>query len=165
MRNLTISLGLIAVIGALVAAPAFAASNVVLGGVGQRATDGSTFGFSVCNNGASAVTAPVPVTVVANGETTNTQSASSIASGACAYTYLPYSSFGMIGGHSYSVQISLNGGAPVSYTVTMPGAVLGASTVNLAVAGPVDQNRINLMANEVVLMHQLISLLQNKLGL
>ena len=65
----------------------------------------------------------------------------------------------MIGGGTYTVQVAISGGDTKSYSVTVPGSVLGAST------GPIDQNRIDLMATEVQLLRQLISLLQIKLGL
>jgi hypothetical protein len=71
----------------------------------------------------------------------------------------------MIGGQTYTVQVAVNG-TVASYSVTVPGAVLGASTgPTVTVAGPVDQSRIDLMASEVQLMQQLISILQGKLGL
>jgi len=155
-----------------VSAVAFAAgANLTGGSIGQRASDASSFGFAVCNNGAAAQTVSVPVTVTANGVTVSSQSNPSIAAGACSYTYLPYASFTMTGGKSYTVQVAIDGAAAQSYSVTVPGSVLGASTVNPTVTGPVgqvgpvDQNRINLMATEVQVMKQLISLLKAKLGL
>ena len=160
MNKLTVGLGLAVLTVVSVSAVAFAAgANLAGGSIGQQASNSSSFGFAVCNNGTSAQDAAVPVTVTANGVSVQSQSNPSIAAGACSYTYIPYASFNMIGGTTYTVQVAISGGDTESYSVTVPGSVLGAST------GPVDQNRIMLMATEVQLLHQLIALLQAKLGM
>ncbi len=149
-----------------VSAIAFAAGAVIVNGsLGQRANDASSFGFSVCNNGTAAQTTAASVVVTANGVSVPSQSGSTIAPGTCSYTYLPYSTFNMIGGKSYAVKVAVSGGDTQTYAITVPGSVLGASIVNTSVAGPIDQNRINLMATEVQVMKQLISILKAKLGL
>jgi len=166
MNKFTIGFGVAVITVVSVSTIAFAAgANLTGGSIGQRANDASSFGFAVCNSGAAAQTASVPVTVTANGVTVSSQSSPSITAGACVYTYLPYASFNMIGGKSYMVQVAITGASAQSYSVKVPGSVLGASTVNPAVAGPVDQNRINLMATEVQVMKQLISILKTNLGL
>ncbi len=166
MNKLTVGFGLAVITVVSLSAAAFAAgANLTSGSVGQRASDTSSFGVAVCNNGTATQAVSVPVTITANGATVSSQSNPSIAAGACSYTYLPYASFSMGGGKSYIVQVAVNGADAQSYSVDVPGAVLGASAVNLTAAGPVDQNRINLMATEVQVMKQLISLLKLKLGL
>ncbi|HVN26033.1 MAG TPA: hypothetical protein VMT99_00050 [Candidatus Paceibacterota bacterium] len=133
--------------------PAFAAGNALtVNSIGQRSDDLSTFGFSVCNADWQTQTSAVPVTVEANGVSVVSQSAAPIEPGACAYTYLPYSQFGMVGGRTYGVQISLAGAGTQSYSVTVPGEVLGAST-----ASP---TQLALMEQELALLEQLLALLQ-----
>ena len=161
MKKIVMIMGLTAVALLIACAPVFAAASVTAGSIGQRANDASTFGIAVCNTGDAAQTASVPVAVTANGTTISAQSASPIAAGTCAYTYLSYASFAMVGGHAYPAQVSVNSGAPSAYTINVPGSVLGAS----AVISTPDQARANLMATEIVLLKQLIVLLQKKLGL
>jgi hypothetical protein len=161
MNKLTLGVGLAVLMVVSTSAVVFAAgANVTSGALGQRASDASSFGVAVCNNGTADQTASVPFSATANGVTVSGQSGSPITAGACTYTYLPYASFNMIGGSTYSVQVGIAGADTQTYSVTVPGSVLGASTVN----GAVDQNRINLMATEIQLLRQLIALIQMKLG-
>lgn len=144
----------------LVASVAFASgATLVNGSVGQRSNDNTTFGVSVCNNGSAVSGGSVPISVTANGVTTIGQSANAINPGDCDYTYFPYATFSMQNGQTYTVQISVNGAADSSYSVTVPGGVvLGAS-----ITAP-SQNQINLLATEYRVMQQLITLLQKALG-
>ena len=103
-------------------ATTFAASTLVNGGLGQSAVDQSNFGLAVCNHGKTALTDPASLTVTANGQTVNAQSAAPISAGACAYTNVSYAEFNMQAGQTYDVSVSINGGASSSYSVTMPGS-------------------------------------------
>jgi hypothetical protein len=147
--------------GFLLASTALAAgATIVSGSIGQRSNDNSNFGVSSCNRGDVASQASVPLSVTANGITVTSQSAASIAPGACSYTYFPYTSFNMKNGQTYTVQTVTAGGASASYSITVPGgAVLGASATSP------DQSHIDLLATQYRLVQQLISLLQKALGL
>lgn len=164
MKKLTFSAVAVAVF-ALGASTVFAANmTLTSGGLGHQGGDVLTFGFAVCNGGATALTTSVPVTVSANGVVVNTESPAPIAPGACEYAYLPYASFNMTGGETYSVNVTVDPNKTVisntnnqsSYTLAVPetGAVLGASSVN----------RINLLANEIQLVQSVISKIESILG-
>ncbi|HVM76758.1 MAG TPA: hypothetical protein VMU07_01240 [Candidatus Paceibacterota bacterium] len=154
MKNIT--MGVVVAVAAVIVmvAPAMAAANLTSGSIGQRASDASTFGIAVCNNGATAQNSSVPVSITANGTAVSISSAAPIKPGACSYSYVSYASFHMIGGRTYSVQVSVNGGALQAYTVTMPGSVLGAST-----SGSSDDA---LRAQLLSLLQQLLALLQQQ---
>lgn len=117
--------------------PAFAATGVTLvnSGLGQRASDTANFGLAVCNVGTQDATQATPVVVTANGQTV-TLSSPALKVGACGYVYTSYASLGMTAGSTYSVSVVIdpnqNGGASNSatYSVTVPGKVLGASTMS-----------------------------------
>ena len=158
MNKLTIG---VAVTLVFAASTAFASTiNLTNGGLGQRSNDPTSFGFAVCNNATADLTAAVPTLVAANGVSLTVQSPAPIAAGACDYAYVPYSSFNMESGSSYSVAVSINGGAASNYSVTVPGgSVLGASAVSP------DQARQNLMASEIILLQEVISKLQSLLGI
>jgi len=121
------ALGLLAV--ALPALSQAAGVTLTNGGLGQSAGNASQFGVAVCNGGKTSVTASVPVSVSANSVNATVDSASSIAAGACAYTYLPYNQFGMKAGSTYTVSVTIdpnhtmatNANNQTSYSVTVPG--------------------------------------------
>ena len=155
--------GIVALAFVFLTPMAFAAtSGVSFGSLGERTSDMATFGIGVCNNGSAAITSAVPFTIVANGVSVAGLSGSPILPGSCDYIYFAYDAFNMIGGTEYTVTASSPGLTSASYTVQVPGAVLGASIV--APGAPVSQNRIQLMANEVALVQQLIALIQTALA-
>jgi hypothetical protein len=158
MKKLT--LGFAVAVLAFGVSTVFAANtNLSNGGLGQRAGDNANFGVAVCNNAAADLTASVPVVITANGVSVTVQSPASIGANTCAYIYVPYNSFNMIGGTSYTVNVVIDGGNSASYTATMPGSVLGASTTGAS------QARINLMALEIQLLNTVISKLELLLGI
>ncbi len=125
----------------IAAAPAFAATAILLqhAGVGQKARDSASFGVAICNNGTQSVPGATPFTATVNGATVSANVAGTLIAGACKYTYLPYGSFGMTAGNTYTVVVSIDPShtianattdAPATYSVTVPGAgkVLGANT-------------------------------------
>jgi CARDB len=126
---------------------AFAAGiTLTNGGLGQAASTPNQFGVAVCNTGATALSQSVPVSVTVNGQSQTISSASSIAVGACAYAYLPYSQFNMQPGTSYTAQVVIDPGATVisntnnsaSYSITVPGtpatADVSAQSGNIFIA-------------------------------
>src|SRR5258708_5146879 len=109
MKKLSIGFAVIALV--MGASTAFAANtNLSNGGLGQRAGDNTNFGVAVCNNASTDLTASVPVTITANGIPMTVQSAAPISANTCAYTYVPYSSFNMVGGVPYAVSVVIDGG-------------------------------------------------------
>lgn len=150
--------------------PALAASAVVLGhaGIGQKAGDTANFGVAICDNGTQATAGAVPFAVTANGKTVSATVSGPLAAGACQYTYLAYSSFGMTSGSSYSVTVTIdpnqtvttNVAAPANYMLTVPGPVgqvLGASTVvpNASASGRASQ--LAQLANLEAILQQLLA--------
>ena len=108
---------------ALSAAVAFAAAGTGLynGGLGQVAGNTQSFGVAVCNGGAKALTQPVPVSIMVNGLAITTISASPIAAGSCAYSYVAYSSFQMSPGKAYQVAVAIGSSKqPATYLITVP---------------------------------------------
>jgi hypothetical protein len=149
--------------------PALAAPAVLLqhAGVGQKAGDTANFGVAICNNGTQSVPGATPFQVTANGKAVNATVAGPLAAGACKYTYLAYSSFGMTVGNTYSVVVSIdpshtvttNTDAPATYSITVPsaGKVLGASTMS-------DAERQSLLAQLASMVTILQGLLTRLLG-
>ncbi len=134
-----------AVLAVVVPVASFAASLVLTnGGLGQVASNPSQFGVAVCNGGSAAVNQSVPVSILVNGQTATIQSASSIAAGACEYSYVSYSQFGMQAGQTYSANVAINGGTPANYSVTVPGAQtsvgINVGTTNTGAANTADVN-------------------------
>ena len=141
MKRLTVSaLGLLAV--ALPALSLAASITLTNGGLGQIAGNTAEFGIAVCNGGATALSASVPVSVTANGVNASVSSASSIAPGACAYTYLPYSQFNMQAGETYTVAVAIdpnhtaitNANNETSYSVTVPSAAQASQDMQAGTA-------------------------------
>lgn len=130
----------IAALGAIaiaIAGTVFAATAAITAGsVGQRAGDPTTFGVSVCNGGSGAFSQVLPMSVTANGETVSANSSSPIPAGGCAYTYLPYASFSMAAGQSYTITVAIDPNATVlssapsavTYNITEPNATTAANT-------------------------------------
>jgi hypothetical protein len=117
---------------AALALPALSlAASVTLtnGGLGQIAGNTQNFGVAVCNGGSATVSQSVPVAVTVGSQTGSILSASSIKAGACAYSYLAYSTFGMQAGNTYSVAVTIdpqhtvitNTNNQTTYSVTVPG--------------------------------------------
>jgi len=128
------AIGVFVSLGVAMAASASGAS-LANGGFGQRSTDPSSFGFAVCNKDTAAFSGSVPVSVVANGVTQNISVAESLTAGACAYSYLPYATFNMTAGNTYSITVTVNGQDQATYAsilVPSAGKVLGASTMSAA---------------------------------
>lgn len=141
MKNMKVlalsAVGLLAVVlPALSLAAGYTLTN---GGLGQIAGNTANFGVAVCNGGKTATTASVPMAVTANGVGITTNSASNIAAGACAYTYLPYSEFNMQAGKAYDVSVAIdpnhtaitNTNNQTSYTVTVPSSTGNAGTADV----------------------------------
>lgn len=116
---------------AVVPAMLFAANmTLVNGGLGQIASQPTSFGVSVCNQSATALTMPVAILVTTNGKSATVNSVAPIAPGACEYSYLPYSELGMTAGNTYSVIVTIDPNHTVisntttqtaTYSVTVPG--------------------------------------------
>jgi len=99
------------------------------GGLGQIAGNIQNFGVAACNGGTKAVSQSVPISVVSNGATVGILSASPIGAGACTYSYLSYSQFGMQAGKTYPVTVTIDPAHTLAtnkdnqtiYSVTVPG--------------------------------------------
>ena len=113
-------------------ATTFAAGTLTNGGLGQSAADTANFGVAVCNQGASAVTDVVPLTVTANGITAEAESLAPLNANSCGYTYLSYDQFNMQAGQTYDVSVAIQDGAPDSYSITAPGAASDAAQSDAA---------------------------------
>jgi hypothetical protein len=131
-QSLIAAVGLSALV--LPALSLVASINLQNGGLGQLANNVQNFGVAVCNGGASAVNQSVPVSVSASNQTASVLSASSIAKGACTYSYLSYAQLNMQPGSTYTVVVTIdpnrtvisNSNNQTSYTVTVPGAIAQA---------------------------------------
>jgi hypothetical protein len=153
----------------VVVAPAFAASGAVLShaGVGQKAGDVTTFGIAVCNNGDQQISQSVPISARANGRTVSTYVNGPLNAGACAYSYLSYDMFGMVGGQTYSVLVDIDPQHSITqsvepqaaYSVAVPsGQVLGASTVS----GDERSQMLAQLASMVAILQQLLAQLAGR---
>lgn len=98
------------IVGIFLGTMGASASGVILynNGIGQRSNDAINFGFQICNSGSKDLTQSVPVLVSANNKAVATKSVYPIARGACAYSYLPYSKFAMVGGQFYAIKVTID---------------------------------------------------------
>lgn len=149
MNTKVLTLSALALAAAVIPAMSFAAGmTLVNGGLGEVASQPSSFGVSICNQGATALTTPVPVLVTSNGESATVNSMAPIAPGACAYSYLAYGQLGMTAGNTYSVIVTIDPNDTVianttaqtaSYSVTVPGTQT-AQTQNAGDMGTANVN-------------------------
>jgi hypothetical protein len=167
-----VGIGFFAVFGMALSA---SAAGVILtnGGFGQRSGETAHFGFAVCNGGTVAFSGNVPVTVSANNITQTITVASSIPVASCTYSYLPYATFNMVPGYTYSVSVTIDPQhsvitntdnqityAPIIVPSTSNGQVLGASTS--ATTETVQAHIAELQAQLIVLLQKLVTILQSQ---
>ncbi len=93
--------------------------NLTNGGLGQVAANPQQFGVAVCDNDSQPLTDVVPIHIVVGDQTAVIDSTSSIASGQCEYSYIPYTQFGMEGGKTYAVDVTVSDDH-TTYSVTVP---------------------------------------------
>ena len=139
----------------LMGGTAFAAGNVVLNNGPFSLGSGSSFGYSVCDRGTAPFSGSVPVLISANGVSQTVSFSSPLAAGACGTSYLPYATFNMNAGKSYTIKATIdpafsvvsNTDNLVSYgTIAVPatagGQVLGATTISAS--------EVNFLLNELM---------------
>ena len=130
-------------VGTAMVAQAAGGATLVNGGFGQRNGDVAQFGFAICNQGQSAFSQAVPVSVNANGITKTVIWTGSLAPKACGYSYVPYSNFNMQAGSKYTITVAIdpnhtvsantnNQAVYASILVPASGKVLGASVMSAA---------------------------------
>ena len=120
MKNKLITTAFISAMLIGYAVPSLAATlDLTNGGLGQAAANPEQFGVAVCDKDAQPLTSAVPITIVVGGQSTTISSTDLIASGQCAYSYLPYAQLGMQGGQTYSVNVTV-GDDQTTYSVTVP---------------------------------------------
>lgn len=109
------------------------------GGLGQLAANTQQFGAAVCNTTTNAFTGSVPVSITVGSETIIVSTTPSISGGQCEYTYVNYSRFGMQGGQTYSVAVTIdpqhtvisNTNNEATYMITVPGVLAQSGNGNL----------------------------------
>ena len=104
---MVIAVGLSTVLAIAMSANA-AGITLTNGGFGQRSGDVGSFGFAVCDSGSVLFSGGVPISVTANGVPDVVSFTSPLAASSCGYTYLPYASFNMVPGNTYSISVTID---------------------------------------------------------
>src|ERR1700676_3570056 len=104
---MVIVLGLSIMLGTTMSTNA-AAIALTNGGFGQRRGDVGSFGFAVCDNGSVPFSGSVPISVTANGVTEVVSFTTPLTPSSCSYVYLPYASFNMVPGNTYSISVTID---------------------------------------------------------
>ncbi len=132
------------------------------GGLGQPARDSQKFSVAVCNTDTQTLTQSVPVVVTVGGQTVQTSSASPIAPGACAHTYVLYSALGMQPGQAYQVTVVIDPGHTVIGNTNNQATYMGVTIpTQVGVAGTpqIQQQTISQLASLLAALQNLINLL------